>query len=152
MHGEVVWELWKPVLNQVVLILKLIPRHWIGEGTEVAVPNFQGVPISQVALKTGFTVYNTIIFNVAVTSLASLVPELVYPAGTPAPITNTVGGPQLVDQLISSSFNLNACACSILDLVSSPAIPLCNARSQGEWYSANKLVMDSDKAKHMLYI
>ena len=45
------------VLNsEVVLFLRSISMCWIGLGTEVAVLNSQAVPISQVVLKTGFTV------------------------------------------------------------------------------------------------
>ncbi len=58
------WELgtpkglWKTVLNsEVVLFLRSISMYWIGLWTEVAVLNSQVVPISQVVLKTGFTVY-----------------------------------------------------------------------------------------------
>ncbi len=57
------WELgkpmglWKTVLNsEVVLFLRSISVYWIDLGTEVAVLNSQDVPISQVVLKTGFTV------------------------------------------------------------------------------------------------
>ncbi len=57
------WELgtlkglWKTVLNcEVVLFLRSSSMHWIGLGTGVAVLNSQVVPISQVVLKTGFTV------------------------------------------------------------------------------------------------
>ncbi len=57
------WELgtpkglWKTVLNsEVILFLRSISVYWIGIATEVAVPNSQVVPISQVVLKTGFTV------------------------------------------------------------------------------------------------
>ncbi len=58
------WELGTPkglsktVLNsEVVLFLRSISMYWICIGTEVAVLNSQVVPISQVVLKTGFTVY-----------------------------------------------------------------------------------------------
>ena len=52
--------LWKPVLNsEVVLFLRSISMYWIGLGTEVVVLNSQVVPISQVVLKAGFTVYNS---------------------------------------------------------------------------------------------
>ncbi len=58
------WELgtskglWKTVLNsEVVLFLRSISIYWIGLGAEVAVPNSQVVPISQVVLKIGFTVH-----------------------------------------------------------------------------------------------
>ncbi len=50
----------KTVLNsEVVLFLRSISMYWIDIGTEVAVLNSHVVPIpiSQVALKTGFTVY-----------------------------------------------------------------------------------------------
>ncbi len=57
------WELGTPkglrksVLNsQVVLFLRSISTYWILLRTEAAVLNSQGVPISQVVLKTGFTV------------------------------------------------------------------------------------------------
>ncbi len=57
------WELGIPkglsktVLNsEVVLFLRSFPMWWIDLGTEVAVLNSQGVPISQVVLKTSFTV------------------------------------------------------------------------------------------------
>ncbi len=59
------WELGTPkglsktALNsEVVVFLRSISIYWIGIGTEVAVLNSQVVPISQVVLKTGFTVYN----------------------------------------------------------------------------------------------
>ncbi len=49
----------KTVLNsEGVLFLKSYFMYWIGLGTEVAVLNSQVVPISQVVLKTGFTVYS----------------------------------------------------------------------------------------------
>ena len=49
--------LWKTVLNtEVVLFLRSISMYWIGTGAEVARLNSQAVPISQVVLKTGFTV------------------------------------------------------------------------------------------------
>ncbi len=58
------WELgtpkglWKTVLNsKVVLFLRSISTHWIGIWAGVAVLNSQVVPISQVVLKAGFTVY-----------------------------------------------------------------------------------------------
>ncbi len=48
---------WKTVLNsEVVLFLRSISVYWIGLGTEVAALYSQVVPISQVVLKTGFTV------------------------------------------------------------------------------------------------
>ncbi len=57
------WELgtpkglWKTVLNsEVVLFLSYIAMYWICLGTEVTVLSSQVVPISQVVLKTGFTV------------------------------------------------------------------------------------------------
>ncbi len=62
------WELGTPkglrktVLNsEVVLFLRSISTYCIRLGTEVhvAVLNSQGVPISQVVLKTGFTVYTS---------------------------------------------------------------------------------------------
>ncbi len=47
----------KTALNSdVVLFLRSISMYWIGIGTEAAVLNSQAVPISQVVLKTGFTV------------------------------------------------------------------------------------------------
>ncbi len=65
------WELgtpkglWKTVLNsEVVLFLRFISMYWIGLGTEVAVLNSQVVPISQVVLKTGFTVYFSIMSTI----------------------------------------------------------------------------------------
>ncbi len=58
------WELGTPkglrkgVLNsEVVLFLRSIYTYWIRLQTEAAVLNSQDVPISQVVLKTGFTVY-----------------------------------------------------------------------------------------------
>ncbi len=61
------WELgtptglWKTLLNtEVVLFLRSISVCWIGLGTGVAVLNSQVVPISQVVLKTGFTVHMTL--------------------------------------------------------------------------------------------
>ncbi len=58
------WELgtptglWKTLLNwEVVLFLRSISVYWIILGTGVAVLNSQVVPISQVVLKTGFTVH-----------------------------------------------------------------------------------------------
>ncbi len=58
------WELGTPkglrktVLNsEVVLFFRSISMYWIGLGAEVAVPNSQVVHISQVVLKTGFTVF-----------------------------------------------------------------------------------------------
>ena len=63
MYSET-WELgtpkglWETVLNsEVVLFLRSISMYWIGLGTEVAVLNSQVVPISQMVLKAGFTVY-----------------------------------------------------------------------------------------------
>ncbi len=57
------WELGTPkglsktVLNsEVVLFFRSISMYWIDLGTEAAVLNSQAVPISQVVLKTGFTV------------------------------------------------------------------------------------------------
>ncbi len=51
--------LWQTVLNsEVVLFLRSISMYWIGIGTDVAVLNSQGVPISQVVPKIGFTVYS----------------------------------------------------------------------------------------------
>ena len=48
---------WKTVLNsEVVSFLRSISMYWIDIGTEVAVLNSQGVPISQVVLKTSFTI------------------------------------------------------------------------------------------------
>ncbi len=48
----------KTVLNsEVVLFLRFLSMSWIGLGTVVAVRNSQVVPISQVVLKTGFTVH-----------------------------------------------------------------------------------------------
>ncbi len=48
----------KTVLNsEVVLFLRSISMYWIGIGTEVAVVNSHVVPISQVVLRTGFTVF-----------------------------------------------------------------------------------------------
>ncbi len=48
--------LWKTVLNsEVVLFLRSISMSWIGIGIGVAVLNSHVVPISQVVLKTGFT-------------------------------------------------------------------------------------------------
>ena len=65
MYSET-WELGTPkglrktVLNSgVVLFLRSISTYCIRLRTEVAVLNYQGVPISQVALKRGFTVYRT---------------------------------------------------------------------------------------------
>ena len=43
--------------SEVVVFLRFISVYWIGLGTEVAALNPQVVPISQVVLKTGFTVY-----------------------------------------------------------------------------------------------
>ncbi len=58
------WELGTPkglpktVLNsKVVLFLRFISMYQIDLGTEVGVLNSQVVPISQVVLRTGFTVY-----------------------------------------------------------------------------------------------
>ncbi len=58
------WELgtpkglWKTVLHSgVVLFPRSMYMYWIGLGTEVAALNSQVVPISQVVLKTGFSVY-----------------------------------------------------------------------------------------------
>ena len=58
------WELWTPtglwksvLKSKVVLFLRSISVYWIGLGIEVAALNSQVVPISQVVLKTGFTVY-----------------------------------------------------------------------------------------------
>ena len=58
------WELGTPkglsktVLNsETVLFLRSISMWWIDLGTEVAVPNSQVVPVSQVVLKIGLTVY-----------------------------------------------------------------------------------------------
>ncbi len=58
------WELGTPnglrktvLISEVVLFLRSISTYWIQLGTEVAVLNSQGVPISQVVSKTGFTVY-----------------------------------------------------------------------------------------------
>ncbi len=66
MYSET-WELgtpkglWKTALNsEVVLFLRSISVYWIGLGTGVAALNSQVVPISQVVLKTGFTVYLSI--------------------------------------------------------------------------------------------
>ena len=60
------WELGTPkglrksVLNsEVVLFLRSITTYWIRLGTEAAVLNSQRFPISQVVLKTGFTVLRT---------------------------------------------------------------------------------------------
>ena len=57
------WELGTPkglsktVLNsEVVLFARSISMYWIDLGTEVVVLNSQVVPISQVIVKTGFTV------------------------------------------------------------------------------------------------
>ncbi len=51
--------LWKTVLNSVVvLFLTSISMYWIFLWTEVTVLSSQVVPISQVVLKTGFTVYS----------------------------------------------------------------------------------------------
>ncbi len=59
------WELgtpkglWKAVLNsEVVLFLRSISMYWICLGTEVTVLRSQVVPISQVVLKTSFTVFS----------------------------------------------------------------------------------------------
>ncbi len=57
-HGTV-----KTVLNsEVVLFLRSISVNWIGLGTEVAALNSQVVHISQVVLKTGFTVFHLDMF------------------------------------------------------------------------------------------
>ena len=63
MYSET-WELGTPkglsktVLNsEMVLFLMSTSMYWIGLGNEVAVLNSQIVPISQVILKTGFTVH-----------------------------------------------------------------------------------------------
>ncbi len=57
------WELGTPkglsktALNsEVVLLVRLISMYWIDLGTEIVVLNSQVVPISQVVIKTGFTV------------------------------------------------------------------------------------------------
>ncbi len=57
------WELGTPkglsktALNsEVVLFLRSISMYWLDIWAEVAVLNSQVIPISQVALKTGFTV------------------------------------------------------------------------------------------------
>ena len=51
-------EMWKTVLNsEVVLFLRSNSMYRIGLRTEVAVLNSQDVPISQVVLKGGFTVF-----------------------------------------------------------------------------------------------
>ncbi len=51
------WNLWKNVLNsEVVLFLRFISLYRIRLGTRVAVLNSQVVPISQVVIKTGYTV------------------------------------------------------------------------------------------------
>ncbi len=62
MYSET-WELGTPkglrktVLNsEVLLFLRSLSTKSIRLGTEVAVLNSQGVPVSQVVLKTGFTV------------------------------------------------------------------------------------------------
>ncbi len=66
MYSET-WELWTPkglentVLNSgVVLILRSISMYCMGLGTDVAVLNSYAVPISQMVLKTGFTVFTLI--------------------------------------------------------------------------------------------
>ncbi len=63
MYSET-WELgtpkglWKTVLNsEVIFILRFIAMYWICLGTDVTVLSSQVVPISQVVLKKGFTVY-----------------------------------------------------------------------------------------------
>ncbi len=54
----------KTALNsQVVLFLRSIFMYWMGIGTEVAVLNSQVVPISQVVLKAGFTVFVDCIYE-----------------------------------------------------------------------------------------
>ncbi len=62
------WELgtpkglWKTVLqSDVVLFLRSSSMYWLGLGTGVAVLNSQVVPISQVVLKVGFTVYDKLV-------------------------------------------------------------------------------------------
>ncbi len=83
------WELGTPkglpktVLNsEVVLFLRSISMYWIGIGTEVALLNSQVVPISQVVLKTGFTVAGNYInkaapfkFNVVGLTLTCCTPK-----------------------------------------------------------------------------